>query len=131
MGEEQEVNVDQILSNIASREKDVVSKLSGGDISGALAAALKDPALGVKDDKVRKEASALVTQVLVKGKEPEKVVPSLSQEDQDLLMKYIYRCLEYVDSTSESNNILKWHASLTKEGGSGCIMRALTERKTV
>ncbi len=52
------------------------------------------------------------------------VVDCLSDDEKDILMKYLYRGLEEAES---SNQLLKWHGILTEKAGSGCIMRALSE----
>jgi actin related protein 2/3 complex subunit 5 len=62
------------------------------------------------------------------GTVPEKdvgaVIDSLTGDEKDVLMKYLYRGLEEAESC---NQLLKWHGILTERAGSGCIMRALSE----
>lgn len=65
----------------------------------------------------------------VKEADIPKLLDSLDQEKLDLLMKYIYRCLE----TSEANSLMlfKWHKAVLTKTGPGSIVRALIEKKTV
>ena len=53
---------------------------------------------------------------------------SLDDEEDDVLMKYLYALLE---GAEECAKLLKWHEKLVKKSGLGCIVRALTDRKTV
>jgi actin related protein 2/3 complex subunit 5 len=72
----------------------------------------------------------LSVKVVVKaiGAVPEKdvggVIDSLTDDEKDVLMKYLYRGLEESESC---NALLKWHGVLTERAGNGCIMRALSE----
>ena len=59
----------------------------------------------------------------VPDKEVGAVIDSLTDDEKDILMKYLYRGLE----AESSNQLLKWHGILTEKAGSGCIMRALSE----
>ena len=62
------------------------------------------------------------------GAVPEKdagsVIDSLTDDEKDILMKYLYRGLEEAESC---NQLLKWHGILAEKAGNGCIMRALSE----
>ncbi len=56
------------------------------------------------------------------------IVEGLDMESCDNLMKYVFR------SMGKSNNcasMLKLHALLSEKAGIGCIVRAMTDRKTV
>ena len=56
------------------------------------------------------------------------IIDALDQDARDALMKYLYKGLGVADN---SGQLLKWHAQLTSKAGLGCIVRALTDRKTV
>jgi len=45
----------------------------------------------------------------------------------DILMKYVFRGLAEADSCGV---LLKWHGVLADVAGLGCIVRAMTDRKT-
>jgi actin related protein 2/3 complex subunit 5 len=55
-------------------------------------------------------------------------VEALDVETCDVLMKYLYR---FMWRASNCQTSLKLHALLTEKAGHGCIVRALTDRKTV
>lgn len=67
----------------------------------------------------------------VREKEIEGIVGDiLGQDDEiaDNLMRYLYRAL----SEEKSNGTLfTWHKACVDVAGSGCILRAITDRKTV
>jgi len=63
-----------------------------------------------------------------KESEIKSLVDSLNQESLDLLMKYIYKCLETGQNTA---HLFKWHKSVLEKGGHGTIVRALVERKSI
>jgi len=113
-----------------TRQRDVNNQLNMGNLSAALKTALQDPPLGCKDQALRDQNSALVTSVLVATKEADikKNVDSLSPDELDVLMKYIYRGLE---DGENSTSLLKWHAATFDKGGLGCIVRAMAERRTI
>eukprot|EP01088_Endostelium_zonatum_P002369 TRINITY_DN128_c0_g1_i1.p1 TRINITY_DN128_c0_g1~~TRINITY_DN128_c0_g1_i1.p1 ORF type:complete len:130 (+),score=29.91 TRINITY_DN128_c0_g1_i1:44-433(+) len=117
--------------SLSERTKLVNNKLNMGNGADALREALQDPPLGCKAQATRDNSVALVIQVLgsVKDADIPKALGTLQTSDLDVLMKYIYKGLESGDSNS--NALLKWHAAVTKEGGLGCIVRALAERRTL
>ena len=98
----------------------------------AVGEALSNPPLGTKDMDLKDENAEVVNMAL--GAVPDKesaitaVVEQLSSDAQDVLMKYIYRALQ---NATNCGAMLKWHAVLYKHSGIGCIVRTLTDRKTV
>ena len=127
---------------IQAREKQVLQLLSRP--SAALKAALTDPPYSAKSPDVRvrggggeefrvlkksrQKSSMKVVVKAIQGvaeKEIAGVIDELSGEEQDVLMKYLYRGLEEVEAC---NSLLKWHAILTEKAGVGCIMRVLADR---
>ncbi|EKX45959.1 hypothetical protein GUITHDRAFT_70882 [Guillardia theta CCMP2712] len=110
---------------IQAREKQVLQLLSRP--SAALKAALTDPPYSAKSPDVRKSSMKVVVKAIqgVQEKEIAGVIDELSGEEQDVLMKYLYRGLEEVEAC---NSLLKWHAILTEKAGVGCIMRVLADR---
>eukprot|EP01027_Heterolobosea_sp_BB2_P020697 GEZU01029567.1.p1 GENE.GEZU01029567.1~~GEZU01029567.1.p1 ORF type:complete len:143 (-),score=60.13 GEZU01029567.1:190-618(-) len=126
-------NEAQLQAAINQRDQAVQRALNANNKAGALEAALSDPPLGIKNQKLRDQNSDIVKQVLTTVKETEikDLVDKLNAEQADILMKYIYRILERVDNNKDSNIVLKWHATLTEKEGIGCIVRAIVDRKTL
>jgi hypothetical protein len=56
------------------------------------------------------------------------LVGDLDIELCEVLMKYVYRIME---KAANSSSLLKLHALLVDKAGPGCIVRVMTDRKTV
>ena len=63
---------------------------------------------------------------LVKDNQLEKFVEDLTKEQQDIVMKYVYKGLA---AGQNSAAFLKWHEKLVDKQGLGIIMRTLCDRK--
>jgi actin related protein 2/3 complex subunit 5 len=66
------------------------------------------------------------------------VIEGLDLEGCDTLMKYVFRFMAKAANKAEDDKksvnctlMLKLHAQLVEKAGVGCIVRALTDRKTV
>ncbi|KAG8825104.1 hypothetical protein FRC17_008842 [Serendipita sp. 399] len=60
------------------------------------------------------------------------IIKALPSEAQDTLMKYLYKAMAmpgYADVNSGA--LLTWHEKLTDAAGIGCIIRVMTDRRTV
>ena len=92
--------------------------------------ALQDPPIYSKDEKIKQKNADVVLGAMLKctKSEMKAVLENLSTENEDTLMKYIYRGL----AMPQNNGMLfEWHAQAVAKAGAGCIIRALTDRKTV
>lgn len=102
-------------------------------MDNALTTSLDNPPVTAKSVDVKKKSAAVVALVLcaqgLKDNEIEAMVAKLSESQADILMKYIYRCLESGESNSVA--LFKWHKAVKDKFGIGSIIRALVERKTV
>ena len=109
-------------------ESEIKNLLMGRDNVGALKACLKECPSKDKRD----AAVTLVVNVLSSfrgSNDINQAVKSLSTEEIDLLMKYIYKGMH--TSSNASGNLLLWHEKTLEKGGKGCIIRAITDRKGV
>lgn len=98
----------------------------------ALKAVLTNAPIMSKNQADKDKAFALVMRVLtaVKAAEIEKAVNTLDKNDQDVLMKYIYR--GFAEPTEGSSALLlMWHEKVLAVSGLGSIVRVLTDRKNV
>lgn len=63
------------------------------------------------------------------------IVKDLAPEEQDQLMKYIYKGMENPSEGSQANSqcaaLLSWHSKLLETAGTGCIIRVMTDHKRV
>jgi bacterioferritin-associated ferredoxin len=56
------------------------------------------------------------------------LVESLNLEQLDNLMKYVFK---FMGKSNNCGTMLKLHAQIVDKGGNGCIVRSMTDRKTV
>ncbi|EGD74179.1 hypothetical protein PTSG_06187 [Salpingoeca rosetta] len=147
-----EVEASQVDSALASQmQKEAIGLLNGGKKAEALKAALKSPPLSYRTaqpDPVKVEYLKVVLDILgaFKSTEVAAAVKELSQDECDLLMKFVYRGMEYLARPNTaaakameedearraySNILLTWHKQATEHGGLGCVVRAMADRKTV
>ncbi|CAH2066643.1 unnamed protein product, partial [Iphiclides podalirius] len=101
-----------------------------GEIS--LKLVLGNAPLGSSSQQVKDNALAITLKVLlaIKSAQIEEAVGNLSRDDIDILMKYIYRGFEY-PSEGSSGHLLLWHEKAYNIGGSGSIVRVLSDRMRV
>lgn len=127
---EELVDDQQLLQAIAERESTVDRLLQQKNNTEAVRAALTNPPFGTKQDELKEQNYVIVAKALGQCKDDElkSIVECLSTEQHDNLMKYLYKGLAMADN---SGQLLKWHAVLVEKAGHGCIMRAMTDRKTV
>ena len=117
---------------LASRESEVKKLVSANNLTAALRAVLADPPINTKEVQLKARSFSLVLDVLTRFKaaDVQKAVETLSSEELDVLVKYIYR--GFAEPTENSCGILlTWHEKAVAVGGLGCIVRVLTDRKTV
>jgi actin related protein 2/3 complex subunit 5 len=132
--EEDSVSVEPVVDQAAAqdlsdRERAVRSLLSR-DVGAALHKALESPPLSTRDVNVKDKNADIVLEVLNSTKESQlsSVVSDLSLDEQDLLMKYIYRGLA---KPIPNGALFKWHAAVLTRGGIGCVVRSIADKRTV
>ncbi|CAB3249947.1 unnamed protein product [Arctia plantaginis] len=98
----------------------------------ALKVVLNNAPLGSANQQIKDNALALTIKVLlaIKSTQIEDAVGNLSSDDIDILMKYIYRGFEN-PSEGSSGHLLLWHEKAFSIGGSGSIVRVLSDRMKV
>ncbi|EDR10937.1 actin-related protein ARPC5 [Laccaria bicolor S238N-H82] len=124
----------QVLDEARQRQAAVRSSLAKSDVAGALSVILDNAPYGPNVD----EAKVLTLQTLLtilnttKATEITGVIKSLSQDSQDTLMKYLYKGMAMPGWGDISGSVLLgWHEKLTEVAGVGCIVRTMTDRRTV
>ncbi|TFK69206.1 arp2/3 complex 16 kDa subunit [Pluteus cervinus] len=124
----------QVLSDARQKQVAVRTALARSDIVGALSSILDSPPYGPGVD----EAKDLTLQTLLtilnttKAAEIPGVVKALSQDEQDTLMKYLYKGMAMPGWGDISGSVLLgWHEKLTEIAGTGCIVRVMTDRRLV
>jgi hypothetical protein len=122
---------DQDLRHIVqSRQSSVQNLLTSGKWKDALLESLRSPPAAAKDQSIKDMNSQIVVSVLASVKEADvkKNVESLTQDQADQVMKFVYKGFEFGDNSAI---LLKWHECLMEfTGGGGCIVRALADKKS-
>ncbi|XP_026328685.1 actin-related protein 2/3 complex subunit 5 [Hyposmocoma kahamanoa] len=113
-------------------EGEVSNLLNQGRLVDALRHVLSNAPMGSSNQEVKDNALALTLRVLlaIKSAQIEDVIGNLSRDDIDVLMKYIYRGFEN-PSEGSSGHLLLWHEKAYNIGGSGSIVRVLSDRMKV
>jgi len=123
-----------ILSDAKSKSSQVRGFLSKGDIAGGLTLLLEDAPYGSNVDEAKAVTFSAIVLILnsTKSSDIPSIVRSLSQDAQDTLMKYLYKGMAIQgDSEITPSVLLTWHEKLTDVAGTGCIVRVMTDRRTV
>ena len=66
----------------------------------------------------------------VKATDVPNVLKALGTEELDLLMKYVFKGMEFPEAYA-ANNLLVWHEKLVETAGLGAIVRVFTDRRMV
>ncbi|KAG0306569.1 hypothetical protein BGZ98_002132 [Dissophora globulifera] len=122
----------EVEAQVNSRAQEVRTLLQRGNTGGALSSSLQSPPYGRGFEAAKARNTQTVMEVLnsIKVAEVAQLVKNLNPEEQDVLMKYLYAGM----AAPEQNNsgvLLAWHEKLTEVAGQGCIVRVITDRRTV
>lgn len=120
----------RIAASVRSRAAQVKTLVAQRKNEDAVRAALEDPPVLARSNALKDENAQSVLAALLacnKG-EMQRVVDSLSTEQEDVLMKYLAR---FLGLAAQSAVVLDWHQKLATKAGAGCFMRAFTDRKQV
>ncbi|GAM20260.1 hypothetical protein SAMD00019534_034350 [Acytostelium subglobosum LB1] len=118
-------------ADIQARQTEISKLMNQGKPTDALPIALQDPPIHTKTQAIKDQNATAVIGVLsaIKEKDVDGCVNQLDDDQLDILMKYIYRGL----ATGDNNSAIffKWYEATLKKSGMGCVVRAISERKTV
>ncbi|WFD44558.1 arp2/3 complex subunit [Malassezia psittaci] len=129
----------ELLQIAKGKQAGVRTKLASNDTPGALAQVLDDPPYGDHADQAKQINFSLLVEILnaTRSTEIANVVKSLSLTHRDTLMSYLYKGLAMAGTRSQSTPtvncavFLLWHERLTQAAGTGCIMRVMTDRRSL
>ncbi|CAG8572377.1 3047_t:CDS:2 [Racocetra persica] len=127
-----EIEPEVALRNVQTKGVDVRNFLTRGNTEKALATAIENPPYGSNTTDAKDQNTKIVMEVLnsIKATDIPSLVRNLTLEQQDVLMKYIYRGMASPELYN-SAVLLNWHEKLTEITGVGCIVRVATDRRTV
>ncbi|KAI3652418.1 hypothetical protein MP228_002743 [Amoeboaphelidium protococcarum] len=122
----------EIEKQVNSAAQEVRQLLTRGGIADALKIALANAPTGSAPQQTKLKHTQTVMDILsaVKATDIPNILKGLSQDDVDTLMKYVYRGMEYPDKFNPQT-LLSWHEKTFEVGGVGCIVRVMTDRRTV
>ncbi|KAL1711122.1 actin-related protein 2/3 complex subunit 5 [Schizophyllum commune] len=123
-----------VLDEAKQRQVAVRSALSKNDAAGALLIALENAPYGPNVEEAKLITLNTILSILnaTRSNEISGVVRALPQDAQDTLMKYLYKGMSTAGMGDTSGNVLLgWHEKLTEAAGTGCIVRTMTDRRTV
>ncbi|KAI0270696.1 arp2/3 complex subunit [Gloeopeniophorella convolvens] len=124
----------QVVADAKAKATSVRTSLSKGDITGALVTALESPPYGANVEEAKNLTLQTVVTILnsTKATDIPNVVKSLPPDAQDTLMKYVYKGMGMPGWGDVSGSVLLgWHEKLTEVAGTGCIVRAMTDRRPI
>ncbi|CAR27079.1 hypothetical protein ZYGR_0I03530 [Zygosaccharomyces rouxii] len=105
---------------------------TSGDINSALQLATSDPPYGADDStKALYFRAVLETLTQVRQADIANVVKQLQPQQQDVLIKYLYRGMSIPEGQRQGGILLAWFEKLTQVAGVQPVMHYLTDRRTV
>ncbi|KAJ6475208.1 actin-related protein ARPC5 [Mycena vitilis] len=124
----------QVLDDAKQRQGAVRTALARSDVVGALNTVLENAPYGPNVEAAKTVTLQTLLTILntTKATEIPAVIKELSQDSQDTLMKYLYKGMAMPGWGDISGSVLLgWHEKLTEVAGTGCIVRTMTDRRTV
>lgn len=125
-----------LYSQIQSVSQQSRTYLSSGKFSEALGLVLDNPPY-VSDEKTKATHSETVFEVLCSIRNNHQVselkgfVEKLSLEQQDVLVKYLYKTMGTSYGAKQGGLLLNWFEKVVEVSGEGPIVRYLADRRTV
>ncbi|KAI8813411.1 actin-related protein 2/3 complex subunit 5 [Cladochytrium replicatum] len=126
------LSVADLEANVNARGVDVRSLLQRGNIAAAVAKSVTDPPAGRAPSSLKDRNTQTVMEALQAAKSAEipAIVKTLTSDQLDVLMKYIYRGMASPE-TYNSSILLTWHEKVLEVSGLGSVVRVLTDRNVV
>ncbi|SPO32330.1 related to subunit of the Arp2/3 complex [Ustilago trichophora] len=126
---------EQALADAKSKSTEVRTLIGRADVAGALALVLSDYPYGPNVEEAKHVTLQSLLEIVnsTKSSDIAAAVKSISIDQRDALMKYLYKGLE-LGGEGEGINcavLLGWHERLTEVAGTGCIVRVMSDRRTV
>ncbi|GAA98973.1 uncharacterized protein L969DRAFT_95648 [Mixia osmundae IAM 14324] len=143
----------QESASLAKRkERDIRALLQKGDYTSSLVTVLNEPPYGPEHADAKTTSLACILLILsqVRSTEIAKTIKTLSPEQQDTLMKYLYKGMSEPEDSSSGGAmygagapvgniipgnscavLLSWHEKLTEIAGTGCIVRVMSDHRRV
>jgi len=125
----------QAVARAKELEREVRGLLTRGDMMTALRLVLTDPPYGPDHTEAKSIALSTISSIIFSTKSADisGLIRQLNQQEQDNLMKYIYKGMETPDETGGNACaiLLGWHEKLIEVAGLGSIARVMTDHRRV
>lgn len=122
------------MDEVVSKQQQVKQASSRGDHVGALSVALQDPPYG-GDEQVKALHLKTVIELLttIRASDIGRIVQQLSSQEQDVLVKYLYKGMGSPIGQSHGNGavLLSWFEKTGEVAGQGPIIRYLSDKRLV
>ncbi|KAL7411697.1 actin-related protein 2/3 complex subunit 5 [Mrakia frigida] len=124
----------QALEDAKRVQQEVRQLLGRSDIPSALTSLLANYPFGADHDQAKTQTLSTFILILnsTKSSDVANIVKGLTQQEQDGLMKFVYKGMEKPELLEVNPSVLlTWHEKLTEVAGVGCIVRVMTDRRTI
>ncbi|KAJ2660237.1 arp2/3 complex subunit [Coemansia sp. RSA 1200] len=120
----------EIMLMVDQKASAVRAAITRGNSMEALERALAEPPYGRGQEAAQSANALLVAEVLMatRTQDVNGVVGGLSEDDRDVLLKYIYHGLAH-PAEFNCGVLLSWHERVVEAGGLGSIVRVMADRK--
>ena len=120
-------------NDVLAKSKQVKALLSRGSYADSLSLALADPPYNsdVEDAKSFNLATILEVLTAVKQAQISNIVQALDIDQQDVLVKYLYKAMSQSQSQVHSGILLAWFEKTIDITGLGPIIRYMSDRRLV
>ncbi|KAJ2501708.1 arp2/3 complex subunit [Coemansia sp. RSA 1972] len=122
----------EVTSLVDQKSAAVRAAISRGNSLEALEKALSEPPYGRGMEAAQSANAQLVSEILMatRAQDIGSVVGDLSDDDRDVLLKYIYHGLAH-PAEFNCGVLLSWHERVVESGGLGSVVRVMADRRTV
>eukprot|EP01134_Creolimax_fragrantissima_P007808 CFRG7808T1 len=118
-------------TEVKTRTATLRQMISQGQGNNALKEVAKDPlytaSQTVKDDLVKVAGEVFSS---FRSADIKSAVQSLTEEELDVVLKYVFRCMEMPQHTNCAT-VLGFHKAIVEAGGEGAIVRVMMDRQRV
>ncbi|KAJ2717107.1 arp2/3 complex subunit [Coemansia spiralis] len=125
-------SAEEVAATVDQKAAAVRAAITRGNSVEALERALADPPYGRGLEAAQSANAQLVGEIMMatRAQDIASVVGGLSEDDRDVLLKYVYHGLAR-PAAFNCGVLLGWHERVVEAGGLGSIVRMLSDRRTV
>ncbi|EST05898.1 ARP2/3 complex, 16kDa subunit (p16-Arc) [Kalmanozyma brasiliensis GHG001] len=127
---------EQATAEARAKSTEVRGLIGRSDTAGALALILSDYPYGPTVEEAKQITLHSLLEIVnsTKSSDISAAVKAISIDQRDALMKFLYKGLQLGGEGADGVNcavLLGWHERLTEVAGTGCIVRVMSDRRTL